>query len=288
MAMGLDVLRGKTRPQRRLAGRLWQARLRPAPSSGNPLVIFAIPLISKARAGDWGRVSANLAATLDSLAAQRSGSWAALVCGQDRPEGVDLERVGGGRVRFVPYRGRAKFYDKGDKRLALIDAAMAAFAGRDGYYAQWDADDLLHPDAVGHVTAGDNGRGYLINRGYMADLAANVFAPIGPDAAEGGRPFWQACGSCAFVRYDFRAQPGHWRRLLRRMSSHTRIPDWMALSGMPLEELGFPAAIYAFNHGENMRRRRGKDAGRLAALEARALPPEEVARVRAAFALPPA
>jgi len=282
VTLARDILRGKTGPQKRVAAALWRARLRAAPGSGDPLVIFAIPLISKARSADWGRVSANLAATLASLRAQTSPRWRAFVCGQDRPEGVGFEP---GRIDFVPHRGRAKFYDKGDKRLALIDAAMAACAGRDGYYAQWDADDLLHPGVVAHVTGGDNLRGYLINRGYVADIEAEIFATLGPDPAEGGRPFWQACGSCSFVRCDFRAQPRHWRRLLRRMSSHTRIPEWMALTGMPLDPIDFPAAIYSFNHGENMRRRRGQDARRVAEMTARALPPARVDAVRRAFGL---
>ena len=281
-----DLVRGKTEPQKRLLAALWRRGLRAAPSSGAPLVVFAIPLVSRRRAADWERVSENLARTLGTLRAQTSEAWCAWVCGQDRPESVAFDE----RVRFLPYAGGDKFYDKGDKRLALLDHAMAELAGRDGYYAQFDADDLLHPETVARIVADDNGRGYLIERGYMADLAARTVAPLvpappgaDPEADETTRAFWQLCGSCVFARFDFRTQPEHWRRLLRRLKSHKRMAEVMAQHGLPLAPLPLAAGLYTLNHGENMSRRRNRESWRMGYLERHALPGAEAEAVLAAF-----
>ncbi len=282
--MGLlsDVVRGKTPLQRRLAGALWQRQLKARPSSGDPLVVFAIPLVSRRRASDWERVSLNLQRTLDSLYAQTSDKWCAYVCGQDRPSSVTFSE----KVRFLDYRGGDKFYDKGDKRLAILDAALHDLDGQDGYYAQFDADDLLHPDVVAHIVETDNERGYLIESGYMADLDAGQVAPLRPgpspaseDAVESLRAFWQLCGSCVFARFDFRDQPKQWRRLLRRLKSHKRMSEVMAQHGLPLMPIPFAAGLYALNHGENMSRRRNRETWRMGYLDHHALPPSKAAEV---------
>lgn len=288
MSLVADVLRGKTEPQRRLAGALWQRGLRAAPSSGAPVVVFAIPLVSRRRASDWGQVSGNLRRTLASLRAQSAPAWRAVVCGQDRPEGVAFDET----VQFLPFGGGDKFYDKGDKRLAILDHALGTLAGRDGYYAQFDADDVLHPEVVAHIVATDNESGYLIDRGYMADLAMRAVAPLKPAAPgedpegdETTRAFWQLCGSCVFARFDFRTQPAHWRRLLRRLKSHKRMAEVMAQHGLPLAPVPFPAGIYTLNHGENMSRRRNRESWRMGYLTRHGLPPAEAEAALAAFGL---
>ncbi|MEL6206596.1 MAG: glycosyltransferase family 2 protein [Pseudomonadota bacterium] len=279
-----DILKGKTPAQMRMSGAIWRWRLREELPSGESLVVFAIPLVSRARATDWDVVSANLARTIASLRAQTSDRWVAFVCGQDEPEGVEFDE----QVGFVPYRGRAKFYDKGDKRVALIGHTLRRLAGRDGYYAQWDADDLLHPGAVAHVLGDNNGRGYLVETGIMADLSAGRFAWLAPPTPEREtRVFWRVCGSCSFVRFDFRTQPRHWKKLLSRLSSHLRISAWMERFGLPLDPFPFPAAIYTFSHGENMSSRRGRTERRNAYIDAFPLSESEREAVAEAFNLAP-
>ncbi|MEM0936080.1 MAG: glycosyltransferase family 2 protein [Pseudomonadota bacterium] len=276
-----DIFRGKTGVQKRTVAALWRRRLRETPPSDTPLVVFAVPLVSKRRATDWSMVSANLARTLATFRTQTSGAWCAYVCGQDRPDGVRFDA----HVQFLPYAGGDKFYDKGDKRLRIIDRAMADLAGRDGYYAQFDADDLLHPGVVAHIAGDNNGRGYIIEAGYVADLGAPRIAPLfGERPGEAPQPaFWHLCGSCVFARFDFRTQPRLWRRLLRRLKSHKRMAEVMAQHGLPLAALPFPAGIYLLNHGENMSRRRQRERGRLGYLDRHALPSEVTANVLAEF-----
>lgn len=282
--MGLlkDVLKGKTGIQKRLWAATWRRRVRLEPPSPDPVVLFCIPLTSKARSEDWSVVERNLERTLAALEAQSDPGWRAVVCGQDRPETFDF----GPRVAWLRFTGGSKYYDKGDKRIAMINHIAREVRG-DGYYVQFDADDIAHPDLVAHIRRDNNGRGYLIRSGYMADLSANRFAPLAPPTESAATTaFDDVCGSSAAIRFDFRSEPRGWSRLLGRMSSHRRVTEWMDLVGLPLDAVPFPAAIYLVNHGENMRKRRGQNASKVAYLDVFEITdPEERDAVRAAFGI---
>ena len=272
-----NILKGKTDPQLRFGAWLWQKTSRFGPASDDPFVFFAVPLVSKRRSGDWEVVQRNLARTLASFRQQSSNAWQAVVCGQNRPEQIEFDE----QVQFLPYAGSDKFYDKGDKRVALL-RHIARNADRDGYYMQVDADDLLHPDFVSYVRSDNNGRGYSIDRGYMADLSAGLMAELEP----GKKPFNQFCGSSSAVRVDFRPGARGSRKLLMKLKAHSKVDARMALHGMPLAKVPFHAAIYLVNHGENMQERRGQLGGKIAFLEDNAITdPAQLADIRGAFRL---
>ncbi|SLN13944.1 hypothetical protein [Roseisalinus antarcticus] len=254
----LKLLQGKTRAQSRLRGRIWRLLRGAAAPSDDPLVIFAIPLVSRRRSSDWDQVTANLSATLASFLRQTDGNWMALICGQDRPDDLPDDP----RITFLKARVGDKFYDKGDKRRQLI-AHVARRIRRDGYYMQFDADDILHPEAVAHMRGDHNGRGYLISRGYFVHAGARRLAPLEPPE----KPFHLACGSSSAVYVDFRTHR-HDARLLAEHRSHTRVAETCAEWGQPLDEIPFPAALYMVGHGENMIQRRGKLEDRLGHLDA--------------------
>ncbi|WP_116131652.1 glycosyltransferase family 2 protein [Tropicimonas sp. IMCC34043] len=277
-----NLLKGKTGPQMRAGGWLWRQWAQALPPSDRPQMFFAVPLVSRRRAGDWGMVEANLARTLASFRAQSRGDWQAVVCGQDRPDAGLFDD----RVSFLPFDGSDKFYDKGDKRVALLRHISRTVAA-DGYYMQFDADDILHPRFVEHVLSDDNGRGYLIDTGYMADLAAGLFArlaPKSPDAAS-NIPFNRYCGSSNAIRVDFRAGARGSAKLLTKLRAHGRIPAQMAAHGLAMDPVPFAAAIYLVNHGENMVERRGNLGGKLDYMQRHLVPEAEVAAIRRDFGL---
>lgn len=255
-------------------GKDWQAELKAAAPSGDGIVVFAIPLVSRKRAENWDTVSKNLARTIHALKQQTSTRWVAYICGQDMPEGIGFDE----KVRFIKFRNPfVRTYDKGDKRIALIKAIAKDLQGQDGYYAQFDADDLLHPDTVATILADNNGRGYIIDKGIMADLAASKFARLAPPTdRQDSRPFWKVCGSCSFVRFDFRTQPRHWIKYLSTHSSHVSLIDMSRAYGLELEPIAFPAAIYTFNHGENRSGRIGRLDRRNAYIDAHHLNDQEI------------
>lgn len=230
----------------------------------------------------------NLVRTIASIRNQTSDRWVVYICGQTRPERIEFDE----KVRFVkfnkiklPILEKGVFgYDQGDKRVMLIDTALRNHSGEDGYYARWDGDDLVHPEAVAYIHSDNNGRGYLVERGIMADLDEGHFGQLGDPAIPNSKPFWRLCGSSSFVRFDFRSQPKLWREQLMRHSSHKGLVKWMEASGLPLTPIPFDAAIYSYNNGENMSTRKGSGQ-RGKHIKDNQLMPDAVAQVRETFDL---
>ena len=269
-----NIWLGKTDPQRRLNAWIWRQTTPLDPPSDAPLVVFAIPLISRRRAPDWSRVEANLAATLGSIVQQTNPNWIALVCGQNRPEGLPDDD----RIQFLTSTVGDKFYDKGDKRRQLL-AHTARHIRRDGYYFQCDADDILHPKLVDHICTDNNGAGYYIDQGYFVDAGTGRCATLGPDR----RPFHLSCGSSTAARFDFRRHR-RFEKLLKTHRSHTKIVKIMRLYGFPMTPVPFRAGLYMVNHGQNMIERRGKLDARLGYLdEAEVTDPTELAGIEETF-----
>lgn len=240
----IDAIRfGKTEMQMRWKARLWAARKPQRVPSASPVVIFAVPLVSKRRAKDWDVVCRNLTTTLTSILRQSDSSFRVYICGQDRPVLPEDSRV-----EFVPANVSDKFYDKGDKRRILIQHISRTLKA-DGYYMQLDADDVLHPNFVGHIVTDHNARGYYVESGYFLSLTANGMAPISS--------FHKHCGSSAAVYVDFR-QDRHDVKLLNEMRSHTKVVEISEQYGQPLAAMPFAACLYVTGHGENMVARRGK------------------------------
>ncbi|KAA9009283.1 glycosyltransferase family 2 protein [Histidinibacterium aquaticum] len=239
----------------------WAAARPPRPSSGDPEVVFAIPLISKARAYDWATVCHRLAETLGSLRAQSSHRWRAFICCQDRPEGISWDE----QVTFLPFEivdevsaETVTRFDNHAKKERIF-AHLAETHGGDGYLFQLDADDLLHPGLVEHIVTDDNGAGYWIEEGYMLDLRTGALAYMGPKSLRHpfAHTFIRECGSSSALRFDFR-DGEETLTPIRDRGKHAEVPERMARYGYRMTPVPFPAALYLVGHGENMRQRRGK------------------------------
>ncbi|WP_208348610.1 glycosyltransferase family 2 protein [Pseudaestuariivita rosea] len=274
-----DIWRGKTAWQMDLKVRLWRARTKIEPPSDQPVVIFAVNLVSKRRAPDWDETCANLKMTLDSFHGQTNPNWRAFVCGQDKPDGIEFDE----QVQFLKSHTSDKFNDQGDKRRQII-AHVAKTVKTDGYYMRFDADDLLHPHAVEHMCSDNNGAGYYVDDGYMYDVSNDRVAPVGSDGPD-GIAFYQRCGSCCAVRYDFR-NGRNFRQLLNEMKAHGRIIAKMRLFGFEMQPFPFPAAIYMINHGQNMVERRGKMDDKVQYVDRFAITdPTEISEIKSVFHL---
>ena len=270
-------------------GDQWHRQNTVEPPSDRPLVHFAIPLISRARADDWDRVCSNLAVTLTSLRRQSHPDWRAVVCCQDQPGGVSFDD----QVQFVPFdtadvvtqATRVKF-DKVDK-LHRIKRFIAE-TRTDGYLFNLDADDILHPKLVAHIVETNNGRGYYIDKGYMYDTHSGDLAPLvpGPFGQMGGkRAFYRECGSSSAFRIDFRRSDAC-LDLINNAGAHKRAPMNMAAMGFAMDPVPFPAAIYAVNHGQNVRQIRGKLGQKMQYLARHKMPAQDAARVLDQFGMP--
>lgn len=281
-----DWRRTRSLVRAELAGRAWRLLNRPRPLAKDAVVTFAIPLIGRASAGDWDKVSDRLAATISSLLRQSDPRWEAIVCGQDRPEGL----AGDPRVKFLRYPQPARpgtVTDKYDK-IPFILAGLSRDPPRDGYLFFLDADDLLHPGLVAHMlTAGEPG-GYLIESGYMLDAATGEMGRLEPPGAghASTAPFHEHCGSCSAIRID-RARWYGWTLPITRKGQHQWQRRNLRSFGLHLAPVPFPAAIYVVNHGENTRQRRGKMSAKMGYLARNIVEPGEAEKVLVDFGLAP-
>ena len=281
-----DLSHRNTPVQRWVEGKLWQmrnarARAASAPDPADLQVVFAIPLISKERADDWDKVQRTLATTLETLRRQSDPRWTAIVSCQDRPERIDFDD----RVRFLEFPHRPKGYDNHAKRAHIRDWLAQRRPPAAGYYFALDADDLLHPGLVAHILTDDNRAGYLIDRGYMLDHATLSLAALQPpDAA---RPeatqFHRSCGSSSAIYFDF-ASGADYATVLWARGNHRKVVRNMAYLGIEIALIPFPAAIYVMNHGDNLRQKRGRIAGKMKHFDLNPVSdPAEIARIGETF-----
>lgn len=277
----------RERAEKATFGREWHGRNTVRAPSDQPHVFFNIALISQARATDWTRIRRNLAVTLASLRAQTNPNWTAYICCQDQPEGIDFDD----QVQFIPFETadevthKTKF-DNHAKRHKVLSLITQSYQG-DGYLFALDGDDILHPKLVEHVITANNGRGYIIDRGYMWDVQSHNLAPLQPgwlDQAGGKRAFYKECGSSSMLRIDFRDNLNG-LEIFENMGPHKYRPMNMEALGFPLSPIPFPAALYAVNHGENMRQIRGKLGPKLTYMKRHRLSEAKMHAARAEFDL---
>ena len=221
-----------------------------------PLILVMIPLVGKARAHDWTRVCGILELTLASLRAQSYSNVEVILCSQDRPENFP-EKDGYHFVSAPPHNAAANVSDQRIKVRLMAEYAALTF-DRFSYVMHLDADDLLHTDLFRYVAEDNNGRGYLVEQGYMMDALSGRLAPLGR-AIGGETEFWKHCGSCAFFAVDWGKQafPVFFLRMIGK--GHKNYASRAARLGYPLDPVPFPAMLYVVNHGDNMQIRKGND-----------------------------
>jgi hypothetical protein len=158
----------------------------------------------------------------------------------------------------------------------LIVRALRRLCPGFSYVMALDADDILHPDLCAFVARDNNGRGYLIEQGYIVGPAGRV-ALLAPEP--GRYAFWEYCGSCVLVAVDFDRQP--WpERLLTRFSHAHHIFGAMARAhGVPPDAVPFPAVLYLFRHGSNASVVHNRISGKQRYLNSFALPAAEARAV---------
>ncbi|MEM1431463.1 MAG: glycosyltransferase family 2 protein [Pseudomonadota bacterium] len=281
-----DLATRDTPVQRWIDGTLWQWRNRRKRAAATPdatdlRVVFAIPLISKAGASDWATVQDNLRATLITLCNQTDSRWQAVICGQDRPDVVDMDA----RITFLPFPDRPEGFDKRPKTL-MLRRHIAEDLGGAGYYFALDADDLLHPGLVAHILTDNNQAGYQIDRGYMLDHATLALATLQPpDAAyPAASHFYRSCGSSSAIYFDF-GSGADYAAVLAARGNHRKVVRNMAYLGLAMAFIPFPAGIYVMNHGDNLRQKRGKMSGKMKHFNENPVrDPVEIARIAQDFA----
>ena len=231
----------------------WAMRARPHPVARAGIVTFAVPLVGKHQVSDWDVVNTALARTINSLIAQTDNRWRVVICGQDRPDAVDLDA----RVNFIPFPDRPDSHDKVPK-LDMLTVHCLTDA-TPGFLMPLDGDDLLSRHLVADILAHPT-QGALVSGGYIRDCATGQVAPTRQRSLSqiGQKPFWKFCGSCMAlpVGQDTVHEIAFFKGLTQH--EHRLYPYLANLAGISLRHMEKPMALYQINHGQNFEARRGR------------------------------
>jgi len=226
----------------------------PPVSRGDEEVVFCIPLIGRERAPDWNVVCQLLARTLGSLVHQSNTKWRAIVCSQDEPEAMPPDE----RITYLPFIAKTGETGKNDSaaKIHQIIEHIKRHGPTSGYAFRLDADDVPHRDLVDYILRDNNGRGYLLDQGYMLDSDMHHGRALGhrslfPLRIE-NNTFFKNCGSCLAVFFDKRGT-GIGMVLADNLlcEKHTRLAEVSVLAALDLAFVPFPAMCYMIRHGQN-------------------------------------
>lgn len=217
-------------------------------------VRFLIPLVGPSQVGDWETVTRRLATTLDGFLRQTDARWTATICCQTRPPLPEDPRI-----QYLPFDDPTPGNDKWRKLAQLCDD-LGTRAGRPAYIMSFDADDLLHRGAVEHMLKTAFSDGYLVQDGYVMDLARGTVARATQRSLKQPlqKPFWKLCGSCIALPHDPELPQS--TAFLRAMMQHEHrmFPYLATLAGYRPLALKPASVLYVLNHGENFGARRGR------------------------------
>ncbi|WP_457807667.1 alginate lyase family protein [Kushneria sp. EE4] len=221
-------------------------------SPGAVPFVFGISLRARSTTNDWPLVCRNLERTLHNLARQSDKDFQVYIAVHDIPE-IDTQGLD---VRFITVDFPVSFDEQGrpsndkyrKKRVLgthLHEQQMPAF-----YFMSLDADDLLHPDLVKTVRAGNSRTGYLIERGYMYDCSSQRIGRCNEHA----KRFWEQCGSCAVFYIetgDLPVNKDDTQAYFSHLREHKKYPAVAREHGKELVSLEEYMGVYLINHGEN-------------------------------------
>lgn len=229
---------------------------------------FAVPLRHPDSCRDYDVVCRDLQATLESIAAQTSPEWEAVVVGNQRPD-VSLPDFSlPDKVRFVEldvpvpaldehghpaYRDR--ILDKGKKLAAAIGILRDRGAT---HVMPVDADDFVHHHLAATVADNPEHPGWYSPEGFVNLRGTNRLWGVDDE-------FHLRNGSTHVLPADLLPIPPHTEQggvtdppaiddtvVLDVVGRHTKWSGFAAAQGTPLQPLPFASSIYVVGTGENV------------------------------------
>lgn len=220
--------------------------------------VFAVPLVPRSLAADWGRVCRRLEQTVGSaLAAAGPDTWVAIAY-HDRPEGVFWSdpRVVGLAVDYGSLGDLERVNADKDLKRRTVGAWVRAQLG-EAVIMGLDGDDLVHRGLVARIRASGHDGGFRIVSGLKVVQGPGVVAA--ELVTEG---FHLSSGTCFAARFrrsdlprDVADAKGFMTRTFRR--EHREYGDrYTRLTGRAVRDLDFPAAAYLIDLVESTHHRR--------------------------------
>jgi len=215
---------------------------------------FIIPVKHPANALSWNSVKADLRQTIQSISAQDTDGWKAVIVAN---HGADLPILPNGfdvcRVDFAPNplystqaseeRWEAFRLDKGRR----VFAGMLS-AGEMRHVMVVDHDDLVSRRLTSFVAAHPFANGWYLRDGLIWRGGSRLLYRF--------RDFSRLCGTSHIIRSDLYNLPTGLESvdptyILRMFGSHTFLKDALDVAGTPLAPLPFVGAVYKTEHAES-------------------------------------
>lgn len=203
---------------------------------------------ARALSRDWGYHTWLLERTLDSIVAQTSLDYDAVVVCHDIPEIAHKEHP---KVHFVsvdfPPPGRISDDMYRDKVLKITRGIEWASRRCSEYVMFVDADDLVSRRLASFVSTHSGKNGWYIKSGFTFRY--------GDRWLRKSVPHHMICGTCAIVRTDLLMSSksefcrGETANTLAN-AGHTNYVSHLEAQGAPIEPLPFPGAVYVI-HAES-------------------------------------
>lgn len=214
------------------------------------MLVFIIPLRSKASSRSWVRVSLLFERTLRSVCAQTSPFFKVIVVCHEKPticfNHPNVEYV---EVNFPPpdeFSTQTGETDKGRKVLAGLERAKRLAPC---HIMIVDADDCVSKHLAEYVDNNKDAAGWYIKQGYKYKDGARVIYKK--------NNFFLACGTCNIIRSELIPIPdyseynrgyGYYKFYINQ----EKIKEKLVRDRIALKPLPFLGAIYIVGHGENI------------------------------------
>lgn len=221
------------------------------------MLVFVVPLQSKASAKSWERVSELFERCIQSVCQQTSPHFHAIVVCHEKPNisfhhpqityvEVDfpVPDVTSGTPKEIIDRKRT---DKGRKQLRGLVAAQEF---NPTHTMLLDGDDHISKRLAEFVHQHPQANGWFFDRGYR-------YTPGSSWIYNKSNGFHTMCGSCNIIRNDLNRIPEHpeYNRgygYYKFYIDHAKVIQVLAEAGTPLAPMPFQGAVYVVQTGENI------------------------------------
>jgi hypothetical protein len=223
------------------------------------MLVFIIPLKSKAKSSSWSHVSLLCERTVRSVCNQTSTNFKAIIVCNEKPY-IQFEHPNLHYLEvdlpFPTFRSdqhneklneiNNRRVDKGRKILAGL-AYARQFAP--SHILTVDSDDCISKHLTAFVKQNPGSNGWFIATGYRYQEGSKFIYYK--------RNFYRMCGICNILRFDLMRVPetpeynrgyGYYKYYI----DHAKVKNGLAAAGFPLTPLPFPGAVYITDTGENL------------------------------------
>jgi hypothetical protein len=227
------------------------------------MLVFIIPLKSKATSQSWAKVSKLFEKCVQSACRQTHPDFHVIVVCHDRPDitfkhsrlsyieaNFPTPDIDSGTKTDVLNRRKYLESLRTDKGRKLLAGLVAAQKFHPSHTMLLDADDLVSNRLAELVHQNPQANGWVFRSGYLYTHGRNWIY-------RKPRNFYKMCGSCNIIRNDLNDipdKPGYSRGqgYYRFYLDHQKVASTLEDKGYPLAPAPFPGAVYIVETGENI------------------------------------